>query len=234
VRARSGAGEREVEADHVWSTLPISLLPRLVEPSPAPEVLEACGAITYRAMLLVYLRLPVERFSEYDAHYFPEAEISITRLSEPKNYSDLGAPAGATTLCAELPCDAAGPLFAAGDEELGARVVADLGRAGRPVPAAPTAVKVMRLPQAYPIYLNGYERPFARLDEWAASLPRFLTFGRQGLFAHDNTHHALAMAYAAVECLEPGARGAAGAAGAFDAARWARHRAVFATHVVED
>ena len=26
-------------------------------------------------------------------------------------------------------------------------------------------------------------------------------FGRQGLFAHDNTHHALAMAYAAVDCL---------------------------------
>ena len=53
-----------------------------------------------------------------------------------------------------------------------------------------------RLPFAYPIYQTGYEAPFTALDEWAASLPRFLTFGRHGLFAHDNTHHALAMAYA--------------------------------------
>jgi hypothetical protein len=45
------------------------------------------------------------------------------------------------------------------------------------------------------------------------------------LFAHDNTHHALAMAYAAVECLHDGE---------FDSAAWERHRQVFASHVVED
>jgi hypothetical protein len=45
------------------------------------------------------------------------------------------------------------------------------------------------------------------------------------LFAHDNTHHALAMAYAAAECLGPDG---------FDASAWAAHRRVFETHVVED
>ena len=29
------------------------------------------------------------------------------------------------------------------------------------------------------------------LDRWAEGLGGLLTFGRQGLFAHDNTHHAL-------------------------------------------
>jgi len=53
-----------------------------------------------------------------------------------------------------------------------------------------------------------------------------LTLGRQGLFAHDNTHHTLAMAYAAVGCLSP--------EGKFDHARWAEHRQEFETHVVED
>ena len=36
------------------------------------------------------------------------------------------------------------------------------------------------------------------MDRWLGELERLLTFGRQGLFVHDNTHHALYMAYAAV------------------------------------
>jgi hypothetical protein len=64
------------------------------------------------------------------------------------------------------------------------------------------------------------------LDRWVESLPNFLSYGRQGLFAHDNTHHALFMAHSAVDCL--------GADGRFDLSRWAAFREVFRTHVVED
>jgi protoporphyrinogen oxidase len=87
------------------------------------------------------------------------------------------------------------------------------------------AVQVRKLRQAYPVYRTGYERWFRVLDDWVEGIPRLLSYGRQGLFAHDNTHHALAMAYAAADCLD-GDR--------FDATRWAEHRQVFETHVVED
>ena len=81
------------------------------------------------------------------------------------------------------------------------------------------------LAQAYPTYLMGYEKPLGVLDDWAAAQPNLLVYGRQGLFAHDNTHHALFMAYSAVECL---------AGNEFDRAKWAHLREVFKTHVVED
>lgn len=116
-------------------------------------------------------------------------------------------------------------LWSLSDEELGARVAEDIERAGLPLPVKPTAVLVKRLPQAYPIYLNGYEQPLAALDRWCESLPGVLTYGRQGLFAHDNLHHALYMAYAAVDCL---------AGTAFDHGKWRDYREIFATHVVED
>jgi hypothetical protein len=64
------------------------------------------------------------------------------------------------------------------------------------------------------------------MDRWLGGIDGVLTLGRQGLFAHDNTHHTLAMAYAAVGCLSP--------EGKFDHARWAEHRQEFETHVVED
>lgn len=216
---------RTLHADYVWSTIPVSLLARLVEPSPPSAIAAAAASLEYRAMLLIYLQLPVDRFTEYDAHYFPETSLSITRLSEPKNYSADSRPIGRTTLCAELPCSPDDEVWSMSDEDLGRLVSDDLSRADIPLTCSPTAVHVKRLRQAYPIYARGYERPFAILDGWVDQLPRLLSYGRQGLFAHDNTHHALAMAYAAADCLSDGT---------FDADRWRAYRDVFETHVVED
>lgn len=226
VTARDAAGEsRTLSADQVWSTLPVSLLARLVTPPPPLEVTAAAAQLQYRAMLLVYLELDLDRFTEYDAHYFPGADIAITRLSEPKNYAALEEPRGRTVLCAELPCSPGDRHWAMTDAELGEVVATDLARAGLPLPRPHVGVLVRRLRHAYPIYLNGYEEPFRVLDEWADSLPGLLTYGRQGLFAHDNTHHALLMAYRAVDCLR---------AGQWDEARWQEYRREFEAHVVED
>lgn len=225
VEAEHDGGVERLEADHLWSTIPITVLARLIDGGAPDTVREAAQSMQYRGMILVYLALPVPQFTEYDAHYFPSADLHITRLSEPKNYAVRREPANSTVLCAELPAGPDDPWWTLDDAALAQLVMDDLARAGVPVPAAPTAVHVRRLPQAYPIYLNGYEHPFAVLDQWAESLPRLLTYGRQGLFAHDNTHHALAMAYAAAACLEPSG---------FDATLWAEHRREFESHVVED
>ena len=214
-----------LEADYVWSTLPITLLTGIVSPPPEAAVLEAAGSLDYRAMLLVYLRLDTDRFTEYDAHYFPGADVAITRLSEPKNYSGVDEPREHTTLCAELPCSPDDDLWKTSDEKLGELVASDLAHAGIPLPQTPAAVHVKRLRHAYPIYLKGYELQFNLLDSWVETLPDFLSYGRQGLFAHDNTHHALYMAYSAADCLRDGT---------FDHAKWDAYRRVFAMHVVED
>ncbi|HUR29590.1 MAG TPA: FAD-dependent oxidoreductase [Planctomycetota bacterium] len=224
--AADGNGAREeLVADQVWSTIPITALAKAIVPAAPRAVLEAGERTTYRAMILVYLQIPVARFTEYDAHYFPGADTRITRLSEPKNYAALSEPRDSTVLCAELPCTVGDEAWKLTDEALGRLVADDLARAGIPLPRPPAAVATRRLGQAYPIYLNGYEAPLRELDQWALALPDLISYGRQGLFAHDNTHHALFMAYSAVECLD-GMR--------FDREKWARFREVFQTHVVED
>jgi protoporphyrinogen oxidase len=225
VTAEGPDGQVHRTADYVWSTIPVTVLARCMNGGVPQPVLEAGSALHYRAMLLIYLDLPTDRFSEYDAHYFPGSDTVMTRMSEPKNYAALSEPAGRTVLCAELPCAVGDDHWNMSDEELGQVVARDLAAAGIPLPVSPAVVHTRRLRQAYPIYLTGYERPFEVLDQWALSIPRLLSFGRQGLFAHDNTHHALAMAYGAVDCLnETG----------FDADCWADYREGFTHHVVED
>ncbi len=226
VRYQLGGEELEVPTRIVWSTIPITLLLRGMRPEPPPEVLEAASRISFRGMILIYLLLDQDQFTSYDAHYFPQESIPISRLSEPKNYSSASEPRGRTVLCAELPSDPGRAEWEMSDQELSRRLCDWLGRAGLPTPTRVSKVVTRRLPQAYPIYRRGYEECFSRMDRWLNEIEGVLTFGRQGLFAHDNTHHALAMAYAAAGCLSPEGR--------FDHARWAEHRREFETHVVED
>ncbi len=129
-------------------------------------------------------------------------------------------------LCGELPCTVGDEIWRATDDELGELVRDSLDRCGLPICVPVTKVVTRRLPFAYPIYRQGYEQPFELQDRWADGLEGMLTFGRQGLFAHDNTHHALAMAYGAVDCLDD--------SGGFDHDRWREYRNDFAKHVVED
>jgi protoporphyrinogen oxidase len=215
-----------IEAQHVWSTVPITMLSRLVNPAPPARVQEAASRITYRAMILIYLVVEQSQWTEFDAHYFPDSDIAITRLSEPKNYSARTEPRDRTVLCAELPCTVDDQTWLSSDEELGRLVQNSLAKCGLDIKGAILNVTTKRLKFAYPIYRQGYEKHFALLDDWSTQLEGVLTFGRQGLFAHDNTHHALAMAYAAVDCLQD--------SGDFDARRWRDYRTEFAKHVVED
>jgi protoporphyrinogen oxidase len=220
----TAAGERLVlPAARVLSTIPIPLLPRLVRGGPPPPA--AAASLGQRAMLLVYLTLDRERFTEYDAHYFPEKSVRMTRLSEPKNYSLTQHP-GRTVLCAELPCSPGDAEWSMSAEDLGALVRGDLERSGLGPVKDVAAVHVERLPNAYPLYTKGYREAFDAVDRWVGRIDGLVTFGRQGLFAHDNTHHTMAMAYALVDCMRDD--------GTFDEAGWAAARATFESFVVED
>lgn len=214
-----------IEADHVWSTIPLTVLAKVIEPA-AADVIEASKKISYRAMVLIYLVLEQAQWTPFDAHYFPEADIKLTRLSEPKNYSASREPVGKTVLCGELPCSVNDEIWKASDEDLASLVRESLTRCGLPIQVPVSQIVTKRLPFAYPIYQEGFEVPFGIQDEWADGLEGVLTFGRQGLFAHDNTHHALAMAYGAVDCLSE--------SGEFSKSRWSDYRSEFAKHVVED
>ena len=64
-----------------------------------------------------------------------------------------------------------------------------------------------------------------RRSRWTSGIEGLISWVA-GLFAHDNTHHTMAMAYTLVDCLR--------ADGALDRDAWARARKSFEDHVVED
>ena len=225
VEVDCGGQRRAFDAAYALSTIPVSALVRLVQTKGAPPPLEAAAALQHRAMVLVYVTLQTDRFTEYDAHYFPEPGIHISRLSEPKNYS-LAPIAGRTVLCAELPCAATDAVWSMSDAALGSLVYDDLERAGLGRLPPVRGVQTRRLLHAYPVYTKGYRQAFDAIDRWIGGIDGLVTFGRQGLFVHDNTHHAIAMAHALADSFGPD--------GTWDRDAWARARSGFEDHVVED
>ena len=101
---------------------------------------------------------------------------------------------------------------------------ADLVRSGLPDPD-PIAHHVVRMPSVYPVYDHAFAAKQAVVEAWITAQSRLVAVGRQALFAHDNTHHALEMGRAA---------GRYAVAGADDPAGWWAVRERFRGHVVED
>ncbi|WP_293773319.1 NAD(P)/FAD-dependent oxidoreductase [Sporichthya sp.] len=214
-----------VTGRHVFSTVPLPRLAKMADPAAPASVLAAADGLTFRAMVLVYLVHSGGRWTGFDAHYLPADGTPITRLSEPANYRiSADDPADRSVICAEIPC-AQGDAIHTADSATLAEIVADtLARTGLPVMHVEQVV-VRRVNHVYPVYTRGYGEALSTLDSWARGIPGVTTFGRLGLFAHDNTHHALAMAYDAVAALTPAG---------FDHQAWAQARERFNVHVVED
>jgi protoporphyrinogen oxidase len=227
IHAERNGETRVVEAEYVWSTIPITILARAISTGVPEAVKQAGKEIEYRSMILVYLELDVDQFTEYDAHYFPAANIRITRLSEPKNYAALAEPRGRTTLCAELPCSPEDPWWSMTTPSWASWWRRDLATAGNPPgPARPWRCRSSGLRQAYPIYTTGYEVPFGTLDHLGRAGAAALELRQAGDSSPMTTlTYALFMAYSAVDCLVDGK---------FDQDKWRKYREVFATHVVED
>ena len=216
----STADGRTVRAGHVLSTVPLPVLARLAGGPLTPT------GLAFRAMVLVYLVHTGGRWTPHDAHYLPGPRTRVTRLSEPANYRvSRDDPADRTVLCAEIPCTVGDPVWTSTPDDLAERVRDGLRSSGLP-PVRLDGVEVRRLPHVYPVYEIGYVDRLRPLNAWVDGLDRVTTFGRLGLFAHDNTHHAMAEALDAVAALRPD--------GTRDPASWAAARTRFAAHVVED
>ena len=226
VRFDGGTGGT-IEADAVLSTMPAPALARVLAPAPPPEVIEALGRCRSRAVVLAYLVVERDRFTPFDAHYFPGPETRIARLSEPKNYRDGDDPPERTVLCAEIPCWPGDDLWHSDDDSIGETVAGDLQRVGLGVPE-PWRAEVRRLPSVYPVYETASMAARATVESWLRSLPsrRVVSLGRHGLGVLDNLHHMLAMGEAAAAAVR--------ASGGMDEAAWSRSLDAFAEHVVED
>jgi protoporphyrinogen oxidase len=89
--------EHAVTATSVVSTIPLGVLPRIMEPACDQTVIDAAKGLTFRALITVNIILKKERVSIDTWLYVQDEDILFGRLHEPKNWSPAMVPDQATT-----------------------------------------------------------------------------------------------------------------------------------------
>lgn len=206
VRYHCATGAHDTPLHHLVWAAPLPELVRLLDPPPPAEVRAAAGRLRYRAVVLCYVVLAVSRVGWADTYYFPEPTFPFNRVMEQKNFSSALVPADRTVLCLDIACDPDDARYCATDADLHALVVPALQEAGLIRSDQVLEVFSRRFRHVYPVYDLDYERTLQRVQAWLATFDNLWLIGRQGLFLHDNTHHALRMGYAAADAIAAGDR----------------------------
>ena len=205
IRLEDGA-EFEVRGRLV-STLPLTVLVRLLAPALAEPVREAARALRFRSVRLVFLRLSQPTVTTCATIYLPDPAGVVSRLAEPRNRSAALAPPGETALVAEVPCwpgDAVAKL----DEASLARIVVD-ELVGVGLIRAEWVIDWRHhlLESAYPVYALGYRERLATIDAGLAGFTNLDRLGRGGRFWYSHLHDQMRLAKDYLTSLSTGAAG---------------------------
>lgn len=192
-RLHFGDGRTAGVGDRVVSTLPLTLLVKLLGDALPQTIRDAAARLRFRRLRLVFLRLGIPRVSDNASIYVPGPEFKVSRVYEPKIRSADMAPDNETSLVVEIPCFAGDETAAMTDEALTERVIGELDQIGVVGRQHVLEWRHHVLPFAYPVYSLGYEREVAAIVEGLSSIANLDLIGRAGSFFYSHLHDQLRM-----------------------------------------
>ncbi len=183
-----------VDVDHTVSTLPLTLLLRLLEPPPPAEIRSLAQSMRFRHLRLVVLGLDRPRLTPNASLYFPRRSIPFTRLYEPKNRSSAMAPADQTVVVLELPCHRDDERWSRSAESLKEEARALLAAQGLTDGDEVVAFDHHTVPFAYPILEVDTEETAERLLTYLDRFDNLSLLGRSAQFHYTHVHDLYARA----------------------------------------
>jgi protoporphyrinogen oxidase len=177
---------------HHISTVPISLLPRMLTPAPPQAVLDAAASLRFRGT--IFVGLLVGRKTVLPASFMYFRDKSFNRITDLGQFDIDVKPAGSTILVAEVMAQPTDPIWN-DDAAVVAGVIGDLVAEGLLTETDVVERHTFKTPFAYPIYSLGYETALSTVLDAVSGYENLHTIGRQGKFAYINTHVAFKMGY---------------------------------------
>lgn len=177
--------------DRLVSTLPLTVLLRILNPAPPAEVLQLAQSLQFRDVTLITFFINKPSITNNATLYFPKKDFPFTRAVEPKNRSAKMSPNDKTSLVIEIPHHTTyGQENAYHEEELD-NIEAMLVSTGiiEKKEIFDREVRCMRM--AYPILDTHYKKVAAQLFEYIHKFSNLHIVGRNGLFEYSHIHNLL-------------------------------------------
>lgn len=202
--------EMIIDADYIFSTMPIRDLIDGLSPAAPPEVLEISRGLVYRDFLTVGLLLEGLKISEPDENgqpglirdnwiYIQEPDVLVGRLQIFNNWSPyMVADPAKVWVGLEYFCNESDDLWNRSDEDLVALAGEELARIEIIDGDQVLDGVVIRVPKTYPAYFGTYPR-FDELREYVDRYSNLFLVGRNGMHKYNNQDHSMLTAMLAVE-----------------------------------
>ncbi|MCP2326801.1 protoporphyrinogen oxidase [Hamadaea flava] len=206
VSVRDCDGERRVPATDVISSMPLSALVRAMEPAAPAEVQAAADDLRYRDFLTVALVVPEEYSFPDNWIYIHTPGVRVGRIQNFGSWSPYLVQDGRTCLGLEYFVTVGDDLWDAADSDLVVLATAELERLGLVRPGAVEQGYVVRMPKAYPVYDERYQRNVETIRDWlAGAVPNVHPVGRNGMHRYNNQDHSMMTAMLSAENILTGA-----------------------------
>ncbi len=192
IRSISVAGARDhVPVDALASTLPLERLLAMMDPPPPEGILRLARDLRHRDIVLVALFLRKESVTDAATVYFPDPRVPFTRVTEPRNRSEVMSPPGHTSLVAEIPCWSGDPVWSADNAHLVRVTQKPLEEIGWVRGGEVVGSQVVRLRHAYPVLSLDFERSVEGILRYLDGFENLTLAGRNGRFEYGWIHDML-------------------------------------------
>lgn len=175
-----------IPADECISSIPITKLVSMLNPSPPPSILETAAKLRYRDLVIVAIMVDRERVTDQTWIYIPEQKIPFGRIHEPTNWSPAMAPPGKSLLVMEFFSFRDDAVWNMQNDKLVALTVENLVRLGFINKQEVLDSVVVRVPKAYPLFEVGYRKHADDLHDYLGSFSNLHIAGRSGMFRYYN------------------------------------------------
>jgi protoporphyrinogen oxidase len=208
VRTTQPSGNSTVDvrpADEVISSMPLSELVLAMDP-PAPEHVQAAArALSHRDFLTVALVVPQACGFPDNWIYVHSPEARVGRVQNFGSWSPFLVKDGRTCLGLEYFVDEGDDLWESSDDDLVALATKELELLHLVGAGSVERGYVVRMPKAYPVYDEGYDRQVDVIRGWLAeATPNVHPVGRNGMHRYNNADHSMVTAMLTVENIVDG------------------------------
>jgi protoporphyrinogen oxidase len=186
-------GNERIEAANFISSIPLTVLAKIVDPVAPDDVIEAANTLTFRNVITVNIMLRKRQVTHDTWLYVHDRNILFGRFHEPKNWSPAMVPSDEyTSLVVEYFCSFGDSIWNMTEEQLVDQTVEHLVKDLKFItPDEVIDGFIVRAPRAYPSYVIGYEKALEKVKSFVYSLENLQIIGRYGTFRYNNTDHSI-------------------------------------------
>jgi protoporphyrinogen oxidase len=191
---------RRVPLSQLISSMPLSELVLAMEPAADPATAAAAKDLRYRDFLTVALVVPAEFSFPDNWIYIHDPGVKVGRIQNFGSWSPYLVKDGRTCLGMEFFVFEGDEMWNSRDEDLVALATAELERLGLVKVGAVESGHVVRMPKAYPVYDETYERNVSVIRAWLEeNTTNVHPVGRNGMHRYNNSDHSMMTAMLTVE-----------------------------------